>query len=277
MMAHKEIVMIGCGNMGQAILLRLACGRLADYQFHVVKPSEPNNELRRKNINFVNQIDELPSDIAPYMVILAVKPQIMKEVLSQIKKRFSEDVLFLTMAAGLKMAFYEQNLGEQAKIIRIMPNTAVNVGKGVVGVALNYNVSLLEKHWVSDNLLQLGELVFLPNDAMIDAITAVSGSGIAYGYYFMEQLIDAAVKVGFSAEQARNIVAQTLAGAAEMAISHSDLSLVKLREMVTSKGGTTEAALQQLQKNDDFAKIIFAAVQAAMLRSEQLSSANTTL
>jgi pyrroline-5-carboxylate reductase len=269
----KTIVMIGCGNMGMAILQRLAENE--SLQFIVVKPSDPPSNSLKQNIRFVRDISELPTNITPELVILAVKPKIMGDVLQKMVGLFSHKVLFLTVAAGLSLSFYEKYLGSSAKIVRTMPNTPVEIGLGVIGVVGNNNIELQDRQLVDNYFRALGKVVFLENEAMIDAITAVSGSGVAYVYYFMEQMIEAARGIGFEPDVAKELVIQTVLGAANLANCKFETSLSELREAVTSKGGTTAAALQQLQKNNDFAKIIFLCVEAALQRAEQLNAENT--
>ncbi len=308
-MQNKVIIMIGCGNMGAAMLRRLL--QFSDNIFYVVKPTILPDDLRdNKRVNWVNNVAQLPHNLQPVMVILAVKPQIMHQVLLDIKvfmdnggfadsgivanddigfdatanslspNQSSPKIQFCTMAAGLNIGFYHRILGD-VSILRIMPNTPVAIGEGVVnlyGDSKNYGdyeYSGYKKNIANQLLAPLGQLIWLEEERMIDVATAISGSGSAYVYLFMEALANAATELGIEAELARQMAQQTVLGAAKLATIQPAKSLQQLQAEVTSKGGTTAAAMQQLQKNDALKQLIFQAVQAALARAVELNHDNT--
>ncbi len=263
---QHDIVMVGCGNMGLAMLRRLL--ENTPHNFYVVKPTKLPDDLLER-VFWASNVTKLPHDLQPKMVILAVKPQIMQQVLQGLRGIFGANTLFCSMAAGLNTQFYHDILG-QVPIIRMMPNTPVAIGEGVVAL---YGAH--EKTFINQLFASLGRLIWLEDEHLIDVATAISGSGSAYVYLFIGALADAASSLGIPHEVARQMAQQTLLGAAKMATQNPDKSLQQLQAEVTSKGGTTEAALQQLQKNDALKQLVFQAVEAALVRASELNAENT--
>lgn len=267
----EHMLMIGCGNMGQAMLARwLEMGALNDMHLTVVKPSPLPDALVNQNVSWLPSLEDLPRNVAPSVIWLAVKPQKMTEIVPLLRPYFPKDSLYCSMAAGLPFARYQHWLGDAVPIMRIMPNTPVKIGAGVVSMVANAHVRADQLSMMHHLLAPLGMVATLPDESLMDAATALAGSGTAYVYLFMEALIEAGVRHGLDASLVRDMAAHTVLGASQMALCESDISLPILRASVTSKGGTTEAALQQLEKNNALRQLMQEAISAAIARAESL-------
>ncbi len=204
------------------------------------------------------------------IVILAVKPQDMRAVCLQIAAgKFAADTLFVSIAAGVPTAVMRQWLGEQTNIVRCMPNTPAAIGHGISGLYADENISVDDKKCAQEILSGAGKIIWVQNEALLDAVTAISGSGPAYLFYFMECLQESGKALGLSAQDSYALTLQTVAGAALLAQEHNQ-SFQELRADVTSKGGTTEQAINCLEEND-FKQIIDMAVKAAAKRAAEIS------
>ena len=265
------VVLAGCGNMGFAMLSGwLKSGKLSPAEVFVV---EPNAELRERagklGTATAASAADLPADIAPMLVIFAVKPQVMREVVAGYRRFAGGSTAFLSIAAGISLAVFEELLGASAAIVRCMPNTPAAIGKGMMVVVSNHNVSDRSKAFVADLLSASGEVATIDDESLMDAVTAVSGSGPAYIFHFIEALTVAAEKAGLPAETARLLAMQTVYGAASLA-AESREDPGTLRKQVTSPNGTTAAALGVLMGDDRLTKLMTQAVEAARLRSIEL-------
>jgi pyrroline-5-carboxylate reductase len=201
---------------------------------------------------------------------MAVKPQQFKEAASELAlvlKSLANKPLCLSVAAGIKTADMAKWLGHQ-RIIRAMPNTPALIGEGMTGLFADSNISAADQSLASSICEAVGKIVWVNSEKQMDDITAVSGSGPAYVFAFLESLEKAAIAQGLSQEQARLLAIQTLQGAAKLAAQSSE-SPATLRERVTSKGGTTYAALTVLEQ-ESWANIMMKAVAAASDRSEAM-------
>lgn len=201
------------------------------------------------------------------IVILAIKPQNLDEVMTDIGRRLKNNQLVLSIIAGKSIATLEQGLKHKA-IVRAMPNTPAQIGQGMTIWTATGSVSEHQKAIVRSILGSMGKESYVADERYIDMATAVSGSGPAYLFLFMESLIDAAVDIGLPPDKARELALETVTGAAAYA-RQSDKSLAQLRDMVTSPGGTTAEALKVLEAGD-FSGLIKKAVAAAHERAKQL-------
>lgn len=202
-------------------------------------------------------------------VILAVKPQDMESVLLQIK---DHNKLFISIAAGLTTKFFEKHLGGKARVVRAMPNLPALIGKGITGYCAGRFVKEGDRGNAGLILKALGEghgSVILFEESQMDAVTAVSGSGPAYVFLFVEKWIDAAISLGLDEIYARNLVYETLVGSAYTLKEHI-YTAKDLRGRVTSKGGTTEAAIKVLEEGN-FGKLMKDALSAAKKRAKELA------
>lgn len=201
-------------------------------------------------------------------LVLAVKPQVLPEVMPSLKLKNSTCVI--SIAAGKKLSYFKQLLPNNP-IIRTMPNINATVGHSVTVACSAGNIIDSQKQECEKIFKSVGSFNFVDDENLMDAVTAISGSGPAYFFRFVELLTNAAVKSGLPEDVAKNISTNTFFGSAKLA-ENSDESLAKLRESVTSKGGTTEAALNSFNEGDALEKLIFKSVSAAIKRSKELSS-----
>jgi len=269
------IAFIGGGNMAWA----LACG-LADQvcpaaNVHIVDIN-PASHARwtARGMTVSATPDARLSQAAIW--VYAVKPQNMKEVAEQTKSFLKDDTLVVSIAAGIKGATLARWIGSEAKpwnnLVRCMPNTPALVSAGASGLAALSGVSEAGRQAVQAVFAAVGEVVWVDDDAALDTVTALSGSGPAYVFLFIESLVAGAEALGLTPEQAKKLALATLAGATKLA-AQSDESPAQLRQNVTSKGGTTAAALDVFSA-EDFAGTVARAMKAAHARSESLAREN---
>ena len=259
------LVLLGCGKMGSALLK----GWLADgINAKSINIIEPNPTKWLKKIPQINLNKKLPE--APAVVVLAVKPQMMKEALSIIKKLRDTETIFLSIAAGSTIHMFEGELGAHSKIIRAMPNTPASVNKGITALIGNNSTTEADIALSEKLLGAVGQTVRLTEEAQMDAVTAISGSGPAYVFYLVEALAKAGEVQGLSPSLSMKLARATIVGAGVL----TELSLEEpsqLRINVTSPGGTTQAALEVLMdKEIGISPLINQAVNAAAMRSKEL-------
>ncbi|MCX8281993.1 pyrroline-5-carboxylate reductase [Phyllobacterium sp. 0TCS1.6C] len=267
-----NLVLVGCGNMGFAMLKGwLAAGILKPEQIAVVEPADALRERAATlGVAAVANVAALADDYPARIIIVAVKPQVMGNVLPAYK-RFAGSATFVSVAAGIKVGFFEDHLGTGTAIIRTIPNTPAAIGKGMIVTYRNSHVDAADAALVDELLKTSGEVASVADESLIDAATAVSGSGPAYVFHFIECLTEAAIAVGFEPETAGLLAMQTVYGAASLAASSAD-SPTLLREQVTSPRGTTAAALDILMGHDKLKQLMAEAVSAAHQRAIELGS-----
>ncbi len=262
-----KISFIGGGNMAAALIGGLANKVTAGKNVHVVDINA--DALQNLSVKFdVTTAQTIDAVIAQSdIIVLAVKPQQLKEVVVQLKPFVSQQ-LVLSIAAGIRIVDLSRWLGGHEAIVRAMPNTPALIGKGITGLVATTGVSAIQKDMAAKILQTVGETVWLDNEQLIDAVTGVSGSGPAYVFYFIEAMQEAATALGLTAEQGIALAKATFAGAAELAVK-SEEPVSVLRARVTSKGGTTYAGLQSLEQSG-VKEAIIAAVKAAAERGRTL-------
>ena len=262
----KHIAFIGGGNMASAIIGGLLSQGFALSHLHVVEPFE---EARTKlHGAFGIKAHAEAGDFLKQagMVVWAVKPQTFKEAALQVAP-FARNALHLSVAAGIRSDSIAQWLHTQ-RVIRTMPNTPALIGKGITALVARAGVSPADKDWASSVIQTTGEVLWLNDESQIDAVTALSGSGPAYMFYFMEAMREAGTGMGLDPAQAYQLAVATFIGAGELAKASSEPPEV-LRQRVTSKGGTTFAALSAMEHSDIKASFI-QAMQAAHVRAKEL-------
>ena len=200
-------------------------------------------------------------------LVEATKPQDMQAALEAIRPQFSTNTLIISIAAGLSISYFEKHLGAEARIIRVMPNTPAMVSAGAAGYAINNACTDADEALANTIFNAVGIGLCVP-EASIDAVTALSGSGPAYFFYFVECMTKAGVELGLSEEQATKLAVQTLYGAGKL-LTQSGESAQSLREKVTSKGGTTHAAVESF-RSSGLEQTVMNAMQAASDRSREL-------
>ncbi|KZE28901.1 pyrroline-5-carboxylate reductase [Crenobacter luteus] len=246
-----KITFIGGGNMAGAILAGLA--RQGGHALQVVEPDAAKRDALARDHGVV-PLQTPPAFAADEVVVLAVKPQQLKAVCEGIADRLN-GALVLSIAAGVRVEALSRWLNGHTRIVRIMPNTPAMVGRGVAGVYAPQELAEADAEAAETVMRAVGEVVRLADETGIDDITAVSGSGPAYVFYFIEAMMAGAVKQGFDADTARALVLATFDGAVELA-RQSPLDVATLRQNVTSKGGTTERAIARFDAEGVKAAIV---------------------
>lgn len=261
-----NIALIGYGRMGQALFQGWQqAGISANYT--VVSPGESNIQNANSYDNIAEATDNLRQ---ANLICLAVKPQIMDQICSELKPVLNKDCLILSIAAGRTLKSFESHFGIKQPIVRTMPNTPAAIGKGIA-VSIANEAVLLNQKQIADMLITTsGGSLWLEDESFMDAVTAISGSGPAYVFYFIEALTNAALKAGLPEDVANTLARQTVIGSAHLAEQEIDSSAALLRENVTSPGGTTEAALKVLMAGE-FSQILDKAVQEAISRGQDLA------
>ena len=267
MQSSLKIGFIGGGNMASALISGLVKVLDSATQIHVVdlNPTGLEQLRERFGVSTSLQMDETLRDLD--VIVFAVKPQSMREVMTQFAPFLSQQLL-LSVAAGIRASDISRWLNAYPKIARAMPNTPAMLGLGMSGLFALDGLSADERQQTTNIMQAVGKTVWVQDESMIDAVTAVSGSGPAYVFYFIEALQEAAVSLGFSAEDANTLALQTFRGAAELATTSTEAVHI-LRERVTSKGGTTYAALCSFDESQIKAAIA-QGVKAAAARGKQL-------
>ena len=261
-----HIAFIGGGNMASAIIGGLLKQGVAPETVTVVEPFETSRDALRTQFK-VNAIAKADATLeGADLVVWAVKPQNLREATGQ-AGLFCAKALHLSVAAGIRSDSLAQWLGTQ-RIVRAMPNTPALVGLGQTGLFARSGVSANDKAWVEWLVASTGQFLWVSDEAQLDAVTAVSGSGPAYVFFFIEAMEKAAIEMGMPAEQAKQLAIGTFVGASQLAQSAQEPVSV-LRERVTSKGGTTYAAITAMQSARIDA-LFQDAIKAAQARAQVL-------
>ena len=267
MQNELKICFIGGGNMAQALIGGLADKLTAASNIHVVDVSPDALAVLSQRFGVMTSGSAGDAVHNADVVVLAVKPQQMREVVRGIALQIKAQ-LVLSIAAGIRATDLSRWLGGHMAIVRTMPNTPALVGKGITGMVALAGVSAQQKDTADAILRAVGETVWMDDERQIDAVTAISGSGPAYVFYFLEAMEQAARELGLSAEQGRVLAQATFVGASALA-SQSQEPLSLLRERVTSKGGTTYAALTSMEASG-VRQAIVRALHAAAQRGAEL-------
>lgn len=264
----QTLAFIGGGNMASAIIGGLIKQGTSAEHILVVEPFEEARQRLQAQFG-VRVLATADASLAEAsLVIWAVKPQTFKEAAQQTKD-FCTKALHLSVAAGIRSDSIAAWLGTE-RIVRAMPNTPALVGLGQTGLFARAAVTADDKHWIEQVVATTGALLWVKDEPLLDAVTAISGSGPAYVFYFIEAMVEAGVKMGLTAEQATQLAVGTFEGASQLAKSANEPPAV-LRERVTSKGGTTYAALTSMQQAH-VSDLFQTALQAAQHRAHELGN-----
>ena len=263
-----NISFIGGGNMASALISGLLQQGYAARQLTVVEINAESREKLQQAFGITAVADLAEGIAASDVILLAVKPQQLFE-LTQTLAPLLKNQLTISIAAGIRSTDIMRWLGGYQRVVRAMPNTPSLVRSGVTGLYAAPSVDARDRTSAESILAAVGSTLWVDDEEMLHAVTAISGSGPAYVFYFIEAMQQAAIELGLSAAQARQLSLQTFTGASKLA-SSSDEDAAVLRARVTSKGGTTEQAIQTMEKNDIKCKII-TAIHAANKRSRELS------
>ncbi|GAA4931471.1 pyrroline-5-carboxylate reductase [Streptomonospora halophila] len=261
------IAIIGGGKMGEALLAGLLATGHEPSGVLVTEPDPARSEALRQRYG-VAAVSSAESADRADALILAVKPQDMVDLLDQLDGAIGPDTLVISIAAGITTSLLEKHLSGEVAVVRAMPNTPALVGRGMTAVAGGAHTSADQLDHAESLLRSVGEVVRVAERHM-DTVTAISGSGPAYFYFIAETMIEAGVAMGMTREAAKKLVTQTIGGAAAM-LDDPGAHPVVLREAVTSPGGTTAAAVRELERHS--VRTAFTdAIEAARERSRELS------
>jgi len=267
------VVLAGAGKMGAALLAGWVSRGLrpGDVIVQDPHPSEDAAELARQHgISIVPLIDALP--VPPSVIVAAVKPQAMDAVFPPLAKHAGPNTVVMSIAAGRSLSSFEHHLPQRTAVVRAMPNTPAAIGRGITGAVGNAHVSADQKRLCQDLLSAVGDVVWLDDEALIDAVTAVSGSGPAYVFLLTETLARAGEAAGLDPATSMQLARATVSGAGEL-LRRSESDPSALRQNVTSPGGTTAAALSVLMREKDgLQELMTAAVLAAQKRGRELGN-----
>ncbi|HEX4975406.1 MAG TPA: pyrroline-5-carboxylate reductase [Pseudomonadales bacterium] len=270
-MNYKNIAFIGAGNMASSLVAGLVSQGWPAQQIFVSDPVVEQCQRLASAHGVQICADNKSATLHADVLVLAVKPQLMKTVLGELRETLKQQrPLLISIAAGITLSNLADETSPDLAAVRCMPNTPAMVGLGATALVANPNCSQENKNLAQTILSAVGTALWLSNEAQMDAVTALSGSGPAYYFLMMEAMISAGVALGLDAETASTLTLQTALGAATMA-RHSDVPPAELRRRVTSPGGTTEQALQRFEQGN-FMGLVREAMQAAEQRSQALAT-----
>lgn len=272
MLNSKHIIaLIGCGKMGGA-MLRGWLDADIDAHYIIIEPyGQPDFTKNNPRVTYAAKAQDAKDQLGKTdLCILAVKPQIMSDICAELSPHIKTDCLILSVAAGQTIANFEDYFSPQHPVIRVTPNTPAAIGKGMSVAAANANVTADQKALTTQLLTCSGRTEWIDDESLMNAVTAVSGSGPAYVFYVIEALASAGENVGLTPDTAMTLARQTVIGAAALAEAEADTPASTLRENVTSPGGTTAAALS-IFMDGKMQDIFDTALIKARDRGEELS------
>ena len=255
-----NVLLVGCGKMGSALAERWQERRICR-ELVIVEPTSQK----------IKSFKDVPAGFKPQVVVFAVKPQTLPDTVKDYQAFAQQGALIVSIAAGKPVSFFETHLGAKTKIVRAMPNTPASIGKGITVAYANKNVSAAEKEQASALLAAVGEILWVDQEKLLNPVTALSGSGPAYVFLLIETLTKAGIHIGLDPAMAEKLARQTVIGSAALAEASADISAAKLRENVTSPGGTTQAALEVLMGQKGIQEVFDRALAAATKRAEELA------
>ena len=264
------LLLVGAGNMGGALLKGWLDQGLDPKRIVVQDPGAPPAIAATLAAHGITAEPAPKLASPPAVILVAVKPQVMDQVFPGVAKQAGPNTVVLSVAAGKTVASFEKHLPPKAAVVRSIPNTPSSVGRGITACYANAHVTATQKSMCDKLLSAVGAVGWVADESLIDAATAVSGSGPAYVFLLAECLAEAGVKAGLPADLSAQLARWTVAGAGEL-LHRSDLPAATLRANVTSPNGTTYAALQVLMANGGLQVLMTEAVAAATKRSKELA------
>jgi pyrroline-5-carboxylate reductase len=265
----RPLVLVGAGKMGGAMLAGWIASGTDPQSILVIDPAPSDDLLAMASDKGFRHETEVPDGVLAGVLLLALKPQMMASALGALKPAADADTLVISIAAGTPASVFEEAFGDAA-VVRVMPNTPAQVGRGMSVAFANARTSAAQRETVDMLLAAIGESAWIEAEEQMDAVTAVSGSGPAYVFYLAEALAAAGVKAGLPEALAMKMARQTVCGAGEL-MYRVETPAEELRRNVTSPNGTTAAALAVLMAEDGLQPIMDAAVAAARKRSRELA------
>ena len=270
---NNHIAFIGGGNMARSLIGGLIAQGHTPASIHVAEPVADLREALAADFGVTVFADGAQATAGAQTWVLATKPQVLRDVCAALATQAqASQPLVISIAAGITTAQLERWLGGNSKIVRTMPNTPALLGAGVTGLYASARVDAQERAFADSLLAAAGQTVWLADEALMDAVTAVSGSGPAYVFLLAESMIAAGIQQGLPADAARTLVLQTVLGAARM-LTEAEVDAAELRRRVTSPGGTTQAAIDTFETGG-LRTLVDAAIHAARVRGAALSAAN---
>ncbi|MBT5046943.1 MAG: pyrroline-5-carboxylate reductase [Rhodospirillaceae bacterium] len=266
----KELLLVGCGKMGGALLGGWLGRDVDPASVTIVEPYGADAIAAKFGVKAVEELDALDKGAAPGVVVYAVKPQAMDDIVPGYRRFVRPETVFLSIAAGRPISFFEKHLGDDAAIIRSMPNTPAAVGRGITVACGNAHITEQQKTRCHGLLEAVGEVAWVEDEGLMDAVTAVSGSGPAYVFLLIETMAEAGVAAGLDPALAEQLARATVIGSGELARQSPDPAAT-LRQNVTSPGGTTAAALDVLMDTNGMKDLMTRAIDAATRRSRELA------
>lgn len=266
----QSLLLVGCGKMGSALLAGWLKKGVSREAVTAVEPFAADGVQDRFHVKVVAAAGDLDAGLAPSVVVFAVKPQGMEDIVPHYARFVRPGTVFLSIAAGRTIGFLESHLGPAASVVRSMPNTPAAVGRGITVACANQAVTEEQRMACQALLEAVGEVGWVEDEGLLDAVTAVSGSGPAYVFLLIECLAEAGVESGLDPELAARLARATVIGSGELA-RQSNAGAAELRTNVTSPGGTTAAALEVLMAADGMQQLMTRAVDAATRRSRELA------
>jgi pyrroline-5-carboxylate reductase len=266
---QRPLALVGAGKMGSALLEGWLDRGLDPKAVLVIDPSPPADSAAYLASVGITPRAAPPTGVTASVIVVAVKPQIIADVLSTLRILVGKDTVALSIAAGTTLKNLKAGLGDIA-IVRSIPNTPAQVGRGITVAIANTRTDKAARTLVAELLAAVGDVIWVEKEGMIDSATAVSGSGPAYIFHMVEALAAAAVSVGFDKDAAERLARATVVGAGEL-LHQSDQPAEVLRQNVTSPKGTTAAALKILMGRSGLTPMMKKAVAAARKRSRELS------
>jgi len=264
------LLLVGCGKMGGALLEGWLSQGVDPAEVWIVEPNAaPLQGFTARGVHHAPDAAALPGELKPALIVLAVKPQMLAEALPAYKAFAQKGAAVLSIAAGWRIAGFEQVLGADTPIVRAMPNTPAAVGRGMTVLCANAEADAKLREICGELLSAVGETAWVEDEGLIDAVTAVSGGGPAYVFLLIECLAKAGVEAGLPEDLAMQCARVTVAGAGELVHIASEPAS-QLRENVTSPGGTTLEALKILMAEDGLQPLLTRAIAAATARSREL-------
>ncbi len=262
------LLLVGAGKMGSAMLDGWLARGLKPKQIVVIEP-HPAKTLKAPAKRGL-KLNPKSKPAAADAVVIAVKPQTAPEAVPQLGPYIGKTTLVVSIMAGRTIGFLEKSLPPGAAIVRAMPNTPAAIGRGISVAVANARVSTRQRKQASDLLAAIGKVEWVGDEALMDAVTALSGSGPAYVFLLAEAMANAGIAAGLPPALATRLAQETVAGSGEL-LYRSNLDAATLRENVTSPGGTTAAALEVLMGPNGFEQILTRAIDAATRRSRELA------
>ena len=269
-MSNSKITFIGGGNMARSLIGGLVATGVSNKDISVSEPKADLRETLTKDFG-VNALEENASAVmGANVIVLAIKPQILQEVVTPLGSLVAKArPLLISVAAGVTCSSIERWIGGDPALIRVMPNTPALIGAGISALYANSNVGVDQRALAEKIVTAVGKTVWIEEESLMDAVTAVSGSGPAYFFYVMQAIHDAAVREGLDTETARVLSLETALGAARLALASTE-DPGELQAQVTSPGGTTEAAIKILD-DSGVRDTLQQAVSAARARGGELA------